>query len=120
MFPYRNGWTTKKVGWFACGNLAERAPNLAAKIQGKPDNNAIATFIKANAEHFSSVGTRVVMGRGIRAADTADSQHVAVVNKEFVKQMFKPGENPIGQHFGWDEKAAGDWEIVGVVENTAY
>jgi len=45
---------------------------------------------------------------------------VAVVNKEFVRQLFKPGENPVGQHFGGDENSAGDWEIVGVVEDTAY
>jgi ABC-type lipoprotein release transport system permease subunit len=80
----------------------------------------VATIIKANADYFDSVGTRVVMGRGIRLDDTPSSRTVAVVNKEFVRQMFKPGENPIGQHFGGDEKSASDWEIVGVVEDTAY
>ena len=60
------------------------------------------------------------MGRGIRAQDTATSPTVAVVNEAFVKKLFKPGENPIGQHFGGDRKSAGDWEIVGVVEDTAY
>jgi ABC-type antimicrobial peptide transport system permease subunit len=43
-----------------------------------------------------------------------------VVNGAFVRKLFKPGENPIGQHFGNNAKAAGDWEIVGVVEDTAY
>jgi len=61
-----------------------------------------------------------VIGRGIRPEDTADSHRIAVVNKEFVQQLFKPGENPLGQHFGGDENDAGDWEIVGVVEDTAY
>ena len=45
---------------------------------------------------------------------------MAVVNKNFVEKLFKPGENPIGQHFGGGEKSAGDYEIVGVVENTPY
>jgi macrolide transport system ATP-binding/permease protein len=110
----------EKVGISSFTPMEDNNNGYGVQVQGKPDHNAIATYIKANAEYFDSVGTRVVMGRGIRPDDTADSQHVAVVNKEFVRQLFKPGENPIGQHFGWDQKAAGDWEIVGVVEDTAY
>ena len=109
-----------KVGISSFTPMEDNNNGWGVRIQGKPERNAVATFIKANAEYFDSVGTRVVMGRGIRVEDTADSQHVAVVNKEFVRQLFKPGENPIGQHFGWDEHSAGDWEIVGVVEDTAY
>jgi ABC-type antimicrobial peptide transport system permease subunit len=38
-----------------------------------------------------------------------------------VKQYFKPGENPIGQRFGRPgPNTAADYEIVGVVEDTAY
>ncbi len=110
----------EKVGISSFTPMEDNNNGWGVRIQGKPEHNGIATFIKANAEYFDSVGTRVVMGRGIQAADTAESQHVAVVNKEFVRQLFKPGENPIGQHFGWDQKSAGDWEIVGVVEDTAY
>jgi ABC-type antimicrobial peptide transport system permease subunit len=44
-----------------------------------------------------------------------------VVNEAFVKKLFKPGEDPIGQHFGANDiKNAGDFEIVGVVEDTRY
>ena len=110
----------EKVGISSFTPMEDNNNGWGVQIQGKPEHNGQATFIKANAEYFDSVGTRVVMGRGLRVEDTADSQHVAVVNKEFVRQLFKPGENPIGQHFGWDQKAAGDWEIVGVVEDTAY
>ncbi len=35
-------------------------------IQGEPDPHHNASFIKANADYFDSVGTRIVMGRGIR------------------------------------------------------
>jgi len=110
----------EKVGISSFTPMEDNNNGWGVQIQGKPEHNAIATYIKANAEYFDSVGTRVVMGRGLRVEDKADSPHVAVVNKEFVRQLFKPGENPIGQHFGWDKKAAGDWEIVGVVEDTAY
>jgi ABC-type antimicrobial peptide transport system permease subunit len=37
-----------------------------------------------------------------------------------VNKLFKPGENPIGHHFGKGARSAGDYEIVGVVEDTAY
>jgi ABC-type antimicrobial peptide transport system permease subunit len=37
-----------------------------------------------------------------------------------VRKQFQPSENPIGQHFGSNEKSTGDWEIVGVVEDTVY
>ena len=44
-----------------------------------------------------------------------------MINQAFVKKFFKPGEDPIGQHLGRNEaKNAGDFEIVGVVEDTRY
>jgi ABC-type antimicrobial peptide transport system permease subunit len=60
------------------------------------------------------------MGRGIETRDTATAPTVAVVNQTFVKTLFKPGENPIGRHFGGGPKSTGDFEIVGVVEDTPY
>jgi ABC-type antimicrobial peptide transport system permease subunit len=45
---------------------------------------------------------------------------VAVVNQTIVTTFFNPGENPIGQHFGGGQKSAGDFQIVGVVEDTVY
>jgi predicted permease len=89
-------------------------------VQGQPKRTVEASTVKANAEYFDSVGTHVVMGRGIDARDTATSTPVGVVNQSFVRKLFKPGENPIGHHFGTGVEHAGDFEIVGVVEDTAY
>jgi macrolide transport system ATP-binding/permease protein len=88
------------------------------KIQGDPDLNKGASWVKGNSEYFDSVGTHVVMGRGFKPQDTLNAPSVAVVNQEFVKQ-FLGKRNPIGHHFGstkWD----GSHEIVGVVEDTTY
>jgi hypothetical protein len=61
------------------------------------------------------------MGRGFTAQDTSTSPAVAVVNQSFVRRFFKPGENPIGRRFGSPgPQSFGDYEIVGVVEDTAY
>jgi len=110
----------EKVGITSYTPMEDNNNGWGVQVQGKQEHNAIASYIKVNADYFDSVGTRVVSGRGIRTQDTVDAPHVAVVNKEFVRQLFKPGENPIGQHFGGDVKSSGDWEIVGVVEDTAY
>jgi macrolide transport system ATP-binding/permease protein len=91
------------------------------QIQGQPDSDKGASFIKANAEYFDAVGTHVVMGRGIIQQDTSKAPPVALVNKTFVKTFFKPGTNPIGRRFGSPgPKSSGDLEIVGVVEDTVY
>jgi macrolide transport system ATP-binding/permease protein len=111
----------EQVGISSYTPMEDDNNSWSVQVQGKPDPHMGASFIKANPDYFDSVGTRVVLGRGITVHDTASSPTVAVVNKEFVRQLFKPGENPIGQHFGSDNaKSVGDWEIVGVVEDTAY
>jgi macrolide transport system ATP-binding/permease protein len=92
------------------------------QIQGKADLlDDDASFIKANAEYFNSVGTRVVMGRGFSIQDTSSAPPVAVVNRTFVKHFFKEGENPIGHRMGRPgPDSDGDFEIVGVVDDTTY
>jgi len=91
------------------------------QIQGMPDQDKGASWVKGNAEYFDSVGTHVLMGRGIGPQDTSSSPPVAVVNQSFVKEFFKDGSNPIGQHFGSPGPTSpGDFEIVGVVEDTVY
>ena len=59
-------------------------------------------------------------GRTIGDQDTPNSPQVAVVNEAFVRKFF-PNEDPIGKHFGFgDARNAGDFEIVGVVEDAKY
>jgi macrolide transport system ATP-binding/permease protein len=53
----------------------------SVRTQGEPDPHVGASFVKANAEYFDSVGTHVVMGRGIGAQDTSTAPPVAVVNQ---------------------------------------
>jgi macrolide transport system ATP-binding/permease protein len=90
------------------------------QVQGQPDLNAGASVVKANADYFDSVGTRIVMGRGISQKDASNTSAVAIVNQEFVKKFFS-GANPIGQHFGAPgPESSADYEVVGVVEDTVY
>jgi macrolide transport system ATP-binding/permease protein len=91
------------------------------QVAGKPKTeDGGASLLRVSPEYFDSVGTKVLDGRGITAQDVPGAPTVAVVNQAFVKKFFKPGENPIGQHFGGSAESVNDNEIVGVVEDTVY
>ena len=109
----------EKVGISTYTPMEDNNDGFGVRVEGQPDLHVQASFIKANADYFDSVGTRVIDGRGIREQDTPASTTIAVVNQSFVKKLFKPGEDPIGQHFGSPDRP-GDYEIAGVVEDTAY
>lgn len=55
------------------------------QMEGQPDVKLGASYVKANAEYFGSVGTHVAMGRGFGVQDTSTAPAVAVVNESFVK-----------------------------------
>jgi predicted permease len=86
-----------------------------------PDSNENnASWLRVSAGYFETLGTKIIQGRSITDQDTPASQRVAVINEIFAKKFFKD-ENPIGHHFGYiDMQHAGQFEIVGVTENTEY
>jgi predicted permease len=80
----------------------------------------VASWLRVTDGYFESIGTKIVRGRGITEQDTATTRNVAVVNQTFAKKFFKDAD-PIGKHFGdLDQKYAGNYEIVGVSEDTHY
>jgi predicted permease len=109
-----------KVGLATYTPMEENNWGTGVKIQGEPDPEKGASWVKGTAEYFDSVGTRVVMGREFSTQDTLKAPPVAVVNQEFVKQFFG-ARNPIGHRFGFPAPGKdGAYEIVGVVEDTTY
>jgi predicted permease len=91
------------------------------KAEGRPDQTLGASWVRASAEYFDAVGTRVLLGRGFSESDTATSPTVAIVNKTFVKDFFPSGTNPIGKRIGYGgPKAPLEFQIVGVVDDTVY
>ena len=110
-----------KVGISTYTPMEDNNWGTGVQIQGKPEPDKGASFVKGNSEYFDSVGTRIIMGRGFLRSDLLSAPPVTVVNKEFVKQFFKPGENPIGHRMGNPgPKSSGAFEIVGVVDDTTY
>jgi predicted permease len=86
-----------------------------------PGSNFNSTsWLRVSAGYFDNIGTKIIAGRGITEQDTATTQAVAVVNETFAKHFFKDGQ-ALGKHFGdLDQKYAGNYEIVGVTEDTQY
>lgn len=111
----------QKVGICTYTPMEDNNWGEGIQILGQPLSDKGASWVRGNAEYFDAVGTRVVRGRGIRSGDTSTQAAVAVVNQSFVKEFFKQGVDPIGQHFGDPGPVSpADFEIVGVVEDTAY
>jgi macrolide transport system ATP-binding/permease protein len=112
-----------KVGLATYTPMEANNWGTGVKVQGDPDINKGASWVKGTSEYFDAVGTHVVMGRGFTLQDTSTAPPVAVVNQEFVK-LFFGNRNPIGHHFGGSGpgQAGKDaaHEIVGVVEDTTY
>ncbi|HKF26272.1 MAG TPA: ABC transporter permease, partial [Candidatus Acidoferrum sp.] len=110
----------KNVGISTYTPMEDNNSSNGIQIAGRAFTGKGASVIKVNPEYFDSVGTRVVMGRGIGVRDSASAPAVALVNETFVKD-FLPNENPIGRRFGAPgPESPADFEIVGVVEDTVY
>ena len=108
-----------KVGIASYTPMEDNNNGFDVQVQGRPNQHAQSSMIHANGDYLDSVGTRVVMGRGLTMQDTSTSPAVVVINQSLMKSLFKPGENPIGHHIGGSD-SAGDFEIVGVVEDSVY
>ena len=98
--------------------------NSGVRIQGRPEpapkEDTGSGWARVMPGFFESIGAKMVMGRAINEDDTEATVNVAVVNQAFVQRFFK-GQNPIGQHFGFDRiKYASMYEIVGVVKDIRY
>lgn len=102
-------------GWNWSGDVA---------IEGRPpspnssDDKAQYDFV--GPRYFETIGTRLLRGRLIEERDTPDSHHVAVINDTLARKFF-PNEDSLGKHLGFNSvRHGGDYEIVGIVENTKY
>ena len=88
-------------------------PNLNDQIGSSWDH--------VNPGYLETLGQHILRGRSITEQDTATTQKIAVVNEAFVKRFFKPGEEPLGSHFGLDlPQYNNTFEIVGIVRNAKY
>jgi predicted permease len=93
-------------------------------IEGRPPSPDAAPdkaqYDFVGSRYFETIGTRLLRGRTIEERDTPASHHVAVINDAFARKFF-PNEDPLGKHLGFNSVShGGDYEIVGLVEDTKY
>ncbi|MGC1421855.1 MAG: ABC transporter permease [Terracidiphilus sp.] len=96
---------------------------IARQGQGTIDVNGDngSSWDRVSVGYLEMMGQRIVRGRSITEQDTASTPNIAVVDEAFVKKFFKPGEEPIGTHFGMNDAVySGMYEIVGVVRTSNY
>ncbi|HUG98741.1 MAG TPA: ABC transporter permease, partial [Gammaproteobacteria bacterium] len=97
--------------WSGRISIAGRAVDPAS-----PDGSS---WNRIGPRYFQTVGTRLLRGRGIEDAEVTGAR-VAVINDAFRRRYFADAE-PIGQRLGLGGPShAGDYEIVGVVEDVRY
>src|SRR5438477_5370701 len=58
-----------KVGICTYTPMEDNNDGWSVQVQGRPDLHVSASDVKATAEYFDSVGTHVLMGRGIGVQD---------------------------------------------------
>ena len=97
----------------------------AILVQGHPapkmGDEAGSSWDRVSTDYLPNLGMRMVRGRGLTGADNETAAPVAIVNETFVKRFFKPGEDPLEQHFGMDlPENAGTFRIIGVVRDAKF
>jgi predicted permease len=85
------------------------------------DEESGSSWDRVSAEYLQNFGMRIERGRAFTEADNENTDAVAIVNQAFIKRFFRPGEDPIGQHFGLDmPENSGMFRIVGVVHDARF
>jgi predicted permease len=86
---------------------------------GPRDDNG-ASWDRVTPGYFDVIGNPILRGRGISEQDTANAQHVAVINEAFARKFFR-NEDPIGKHFGqFGIGSERQYEIVGISRDARY
>jgi hypothetical protein len=87
----------------------------------KMNEQAGSSWDRVSANYLQSFGITVLRGRNFTAGDNEMTGPVAIVNQAFVKRFFKPGEDPLDQHFGMDlPENAGTFRIVGIARDAKF
>jgi predicted permease len=67
--------------------------------------------------YFEAAGTSLLAGRTFTWNDDKNAPRVAVVNREFAREVFGTGEDAVGRYF---RNNGGRMQVVGLVENGKY
>ena len=86
----------------------------------KPDENFDAELPSVSNGYLQTLGVPLMAGRLFNASDTANSQHVAVVNESFARHFFANPIQILGHHFARPDRPKTDAIIVGIVRDVKH
>ena len=90
------------------------------KIEGQTSKQTVdLQMLRVGPRYFETMQIPLLRGRSLGLADIRGGPPAAVVNEAFVRK-FLEGRDPIGLHFGSDDKGAPQWAIVGVARDAKY
>ena len=90
------------------------------KIEGQTSKQTVDTqMLRVGPRYFDTMRLPLLRGRSLGLGDMRGGRPAAVVNEAFARK-FLEGRDPIGLHFGPDDKGAPQWEIVGVARDAKY
>lgn len=90
-------------------------------LPGVPHSNGETDAQERFVSHdfFATTAIPLLRGRLFADSDTPNSPKVVVVNETFVRQ-FLPGQDPVGQYYGYDAANPRQYQIVGVVRDSRF
>jgi predicted permease len=90
------------------------------KVEGQTSKQSVdSQMLRVGPHYFETMRLPLLRGRPLNLADIRGGPPAAIVNEAFVRK-FLEGRDPIGLHFGSDEKDAPQWTIVGVARDAKY
>lgn len=90
------------------------------KIEGQTGKQTVdSQMLRVGPRYFETMRMPLLRGRTLELSDIRGGPPAAVVNEAFVRK-FLEGRDPIGLHFGSDDKGAPQWTIVGVARDAKY
>jgi len=98
-----------------CGLMNNGCATISATVRGKPkkSNESLVERNYVGPQFFSTVGTRLLRGRGITEQDTLQTVPIGVVNLELERQ-FLGGQSAIGHVLHVEDQ---EIQVLGVVED---
>ena len=98
------------------GDFSEFVLPVRGSILGKTETYPKGNFLGVSPDFFSTMGMRIIEGRGFDAADiTGKGPRVFVVDRKF-SELYFHGRSAVGEKFSSGDKPENDPIIVGVVE----
>jgi predicted permease len=97
----------------ATGSARTSSVEVPGKVRG-PEWEGDVQVNVVTEDFFSTLGMRLVRGRGFTRADDSGAPRVAVVTESMARKFFDT-DNPIGLRFGYDQDPI--FEVVGVARD---